>query len=260
MQVRAKKHLGQHFLTDKHIAKRIVDSLKGNENYTIVLEIGPGKGILTDWLIQLPNRILFALDIDKESILYLHQKYPTLEDKIIEADVLTFNFSSLFTGNFAVIGNFPYNISSQILFKVLEMKDQVPEVVGMFQKEVAQRICASPSNKEYGILSVLIQAFYKTNYLFTVNAGSFFPPPKVKSGVLRLERHENYHLNCDEKLFFQLVKAGFNQRRKTLRNALSAIAIGGSEFPFSDRRAESLNVAEFVELTLYFQSIKAVKL
>ena len=259
MQVRAKKHLGQHFLTDKKIAKRIADGLNPRGRYSKVLEIGPGKGILTDWLLQHDNYKIVAVDIDQESVIFLHDKYPQFAESIILADFLDLDTSTLFQEDFAVIGNFPYNISSQILFKVLEERAHVPELVGMFQKEVAQRICAGPSTKEYGILSVLVQAFYKASYLFTVNPGSFFPPPKVKSGVLKLDRLENFTLDCDENLFFRIVKAGFNQRRKMLRNALASVGqlLVADDMPFADRRAEMLTVTEFVKLTQFFMTQKA---
>ncbi len=259
MQVRAKKHLGQHFLTDKKIARRIADGLNPSGRYATVLEIGPGKGILTDWLLQHEDYKLYAVDVDQESIVFLHDKYPDHAANMVLADFLKLDISTLFVEDFAVIGNFPYNISSQILFKVLEERSRVPELVGMFQKEVAERICASPSSKEYGILSVLVQAFYKTSYLFTVNPGSFFPAPKVKSGVLKMVRRENFTLDCDEKLFFKIVKAGFNQRRKMLRNALASVAAVAvpDDLPFANRRAEMLSVAEFVELTQFFMAHKA---
>ncbi len=254
MQVRAKKHLGQHFLTDKKIAKRIVDSLIPEGKYPTVLEIGPGKGILTDWLLEEDAYTVFAVDVDEESVVYLHDKYPEHASRLVLGDFLNLDINTLFSGDFAVIGNFPYNISSQILFKVLDERSRVPELVGMFQKEVAERIAAGPGTKVYGILSVLIQAFYKTTYLFTVNPGAFFPPPKVKSGVLHLVRHENFALDCDEKLFFRIVKAGFGQRRKMLRNALSSVGmlVDPEALPFADRRAEMLSVAEFTELTRFF--------
>jgi 16S rRNA (adenine1518-N6/adenine1519-N6)-dimethyltransferase len=249
--VRAKKHLGQHFLTDKNIAAKIVDSLKQESQYTQVLEVGPGMGILSDFLLQKTAYEVFLIDIDTESFLYLQKKYPQLGSRLINADFLELDFSAIFTGQMAIIGNFPYNISSQILFKVLDNRMQVVEVVGMFQKEVAERCSAKPGSKEYGILSVFLQAYYKVEYLFTVKAGVFNPPPKVLSAVIRLTRNEVTELNCDEKLFWQVVKAGFNQRRKTLRNALSSLINKEkmTDDPILDLRAERLGVADFVKLT-----------
>jgi 16S rRNA (adenine1518-N6/adenine1519-N6)-dimethyltransferase len=249
--VRAKKHLGQHFLTDKNIAAKIVDSLRPDAGYSQVLEVGPGMGILSDFLLQKDCLDVFLIDIDTESFEYLRKKYPQLGSKLINADFLEMDFPSFFTGPMAVIGNFPYNISSQILFKILDNRQQVIEVVGMFQKEVAERCNSKPGSKEYGILSVFLQAYYKVEYLFTVKAGVFNPPPKVLSAVIRLTRNETVHLDCDEKLFWQVVKAGFNQRRKTLRNALSSL-INKEKMtaaPMLDLRAERLSVKDFVNLT-----------
>ena len=246
--VRAKKHLGQHFLKDDNIANKIVASLQENKN---VLEIGPGTGILTNHLLQIENINLKVVEIDKESVEYLTQQFSSLNGKIISADFLRYDLNGLFDGNFSVIGNFPYNISTQILFKVLEHRDKVNEVVGMFQKEVAVRIASKPGNKDYGILSVLLQAFYNIEYLFTVNENVFIPPPKVKSAVIRLLRNNTEKLNCDEKLFFTVVKTAFNQRRKTLRNALSSIKFETNDELNSlfTKRAEQLGVAEFVFIT-----------
>ena len=249
--VRAKKHLGQHFLTDKNIAAKIVDSLRPANRYTQVLEVGPGMGILSDFLLQKPEYQTYLIDIDTESYLFLQKKYPQLAERLINADFLEMDFSSVFSGPFAIIGNFPYNISSQILFKVLDSRQQVVEVVGMFQKEVAERCTAKAGSKEYGILSVFLQAYYKVEYLFTVKAGVFNPPPKVLSAVIRLTRNEVEQLPCDEKLFWQVVKAGFNQRRKTLRNALSALINkeAMANEAMLDLRAERLTVNDFVALT-----------
>ncbi|MEX8549200.1 MAG: 16S rRNA (adenine(1518)-N(6)/adenine(1519)-N(6))-dimethyltransferase RsmA [Mucilaginibacter sp.] len=246
--VKAKKHLGQHFLTDKNIAAKIVNSLKTEG---AVLEVGPGMGILSDFLLQKPGLEVFLVDIDEESYQFLQKKYPQLGQKLIHADFLELDFDAVFTGTFSIIGNFPYNISSQILFKVLDNRNKVPEVVGMFQKEVAERCAAKPGSKEYGILSVFLQAYYKVEYLFTVKAGVFNPPPKVLSGVMRLSRNEIAALDCDEKLFWQVVKAGFNQRRKTLRNALSSLINKEkmTEEVLLDLRAERLSVGDFVRLT-----------
>jgi 16S rRNA (adenine1518-N6/adenine1519-N6)-dimethyltransferase len=249
--VRAKKHLGQHFLTDKNIAAKIVECLRPGGKYDKVLEVGPGMGILSDFLLQKSEYEVFLIDIDAESYQYLQKKYPQLGSRLINADFLNMDFAAFFTGPIGIIGNFPYNISSQILFKVLDNRQQVAEVVGMFQKEVAERCTAKPGSKEYGILSVFLQAWYKVEYLFTVKAGVFNPPPKVLSAVIRLTRNETTSLNCDEKLFWQVVKAGFNQRRKTLRNALSSL-INKEKMtgePMLDLRAERLSVDDFVKLT-----------
>lgn len=249
--VRAKKHLGQHFLTDKNIAVKIVDSLRPENRYVEVLEVGPGMGILSDVLLQKKEYQTYLIDIDTESFDFLNKKYPQLGEKLINADFLAMDFNALFKQPFAIIGNFPYNISSQILFKVLDNRQLVIEVVGMFQKEVAERCAARPGSKDYGILSVFIQAYYKVDYLFTVKAGVFNPPPKVLSAVIRLTRNNLVTLDCDEKLFWQVVKAGFNQRRKTLRNAVSSLINKEkmTEEPLLDLRAERLSVAEFVMLT-----------
>lgn len=253
--VKAKKHLGQHFLTDKNIAAKIVNSLKTEG---AVLEVGPGMGILSDILLQKPGLDVYLVDIDAESYQFLQKKYPELGEKLIHADFLQMDFDAVFTGTFSIIGNFPYNISSQILFKVLDNRNKIPEVVGMFQKEVAERCAAKPGSKEYGILSVFLQAFYKVEYLFSVKAGVFIPPPKVLSGVMRLSRNETKELGCDEKLFWQVVKAGFNQRRKTLRNALSSLINKEkmTEEPLLDLRAERLSVVDFVRLTNVIQENK----
>ncbi len=249
--VKAKKHLGQHFLTDKNIAEKIVNSLIHHHHYKKVLEVGPGMGVLSDFLLQKTDFETYLIDIDKESFLFLQKKYPDLGDKLLNSDFLKLDFKSIFPNDFAIIGNFPYNISSQILFKVLDNREQVPEVVGMFQKEVAERCTAKPGTKEYGILSVFLQAYYKCEYLFTVKPGVFNPPPKVLSAVIRLSRNEALHLDCDEKLFWQVVKAGFNQRRKTLSNALSGVIPKekqGEEAVWT-LRAERLSVSDFVALT-----------
>lgn len=249
--VRAKKHLGQHFLTDKNIAEKTVNSLLLTDQYRQVLEVGPGMGILSDFLLQKSELEVFMIDIDTESFKYLEKKYPDLGERLINGDFLQLNFQDVFAGKFGIIGNFPYNISSQILFKVLDNRAQVVEVVGMFQKEVAERCTANAGSKEYGILSVFLQAYYKVEYLFTVKAGVFNPPPKVLSAVIRLTRNEVEKLGCDEKLFWQVVKAGFNQRRKTLRNALSSLINkeNMADEPMLDLRAERLSVADFVKLT-----------
>lgn len=255
--VKAKKHLGQHFLTDKNIAERIVNSLVHTDQYHQVLEVGPGMGILSDFLLGRNDLETFLIDIDVESIAFLDKKYPQLGERLISGDFLKLDLATIFKGKFAVIGNFPYNISSQILFKILEHKDQVVEMVGMFQKEVAERCAAKPGSKEYGILSVLLQAYYDINYLFTVKPGTFNPPPKVNSGVIRLSRNGVENLPCDEKLFWRTVKAGFNQRRKTLRNALSGTVPKDKmdNHHFFDKRAEQLSVDDFVALTQHLSHL-----
>jgi 16S rRNA (adenine1518-N6/adenine1519-N6)-dimethyltransferase len=248
--VRAKKNLGQHFLKDKNIAQNIVDSLQAT-NLNKVLEIGPGMGVLTQFLLTDKPYETFAVEIDRESVDYLNEHFPELKERIISHDFLRLNLNSYFNEPFAIIGNFPYNISSQIFFKVLEYRNQIPEVVGMLQKEVAERLAAPPGSKTYGILSVLLQAYYNIEYLFTVNEEVFSPPPKVKSGVIRLTRNQTEQLNCDEKLFHTVVKAAFNQRRKTLRNSLKGL-INNEESKTSqlfDKRPEQLSVAEFELIT-----------
>ena len=247
MDVRAKKYLGQHFLTDESIAARIAESLSGN--CPRVLEIGPGMGVLTKYLYSRPELDFRAIEIDTESVDYLHSHYPDL--KVIEGDFLKMDLTALFHESFAVIGNFPYNISSQILFRVFENRNLIPEVVGMFQKEVAERIAAGPGSKTYGILSVLLSAFYNIEYLFTVPEHVFNPPPKVKSAVIRLVRNDVTTLECDEKLFVTVVKTGFNQRRKTLRNALKPLGIqyDGISDEVLAKRAEQLSVENFASLT-----------
>jgi 16S rRNA (adenine1518-N6/adenine1519-N6)-dimethyltransferase len=249
--VKPKKHLGQHFLKDLNIAKKIVDSLTGHRNYEQILEIGPGMGVLTDFLLSTHKDNLHLLDIDHESIVYLHEKYPDIQERIIEGDFLKMDLGSVFKGDFAIIGNFPYNISSQIFFKILDHRNQVVETVCMLQKEVAERIASGPGNKQYGILSVLLQAYYDIEYLFVVEPGVFNPPPKVKSAVIRLKRNSIASLGCDETIFRRLVKQGFQNRRKTLRNALKALNLPEEVTTMSllDKRAEQLSVDDFVELT-----------
>ncbi len=250
-KVKAKKHLGQHFLTDLDIAKNIVDALTLTTEYNTVLEVGPGMGVLTQFLIKNGNYKTFPVDIDKESIGYLAEKYPTLKGNIIYGDFLKMDLNDVAKNEaFAVVGNFPYNISSQILFKVLDYKNQIPEVVGMFQKEVAERVAAPPGSKTYGITSVLLQAFYDIEYLFTVDEDVFDPPPKVKSAVIRLIRNDKQGLDCDEKRFKQVVKMAFNQRRKMLRKSLkSLLNDSNKEHEMLTKRPEQLSVADFVELT-----------
>jgi len=250
--VRAKKHLGQHFLTDKNIAKKIVGELTAHFEHGKILEIGPGTGVLTQFLVQSePKREITLIEIDKESVAYLKKNYAETDFRLIEGDFLDLPLLDLFDGQFAIIGNFPYNISSQIFFKVLEHKNHVPIVVGMVQKEVAERMAAPHGSKTYGILSVLLQAFYEVKYCFTVNENVFNPPPKVKSAVIRLERKADFHENLDEKKFFLTVKTAFNQRRKTMRNSLRAIIQDANflENEIFDKRPEQLSVLEFVNLT-----------
>jgi len=253
MQVRAKKHLGQHFLTDKRIAEKIVAGLAPSEQKKFVLEVGPGMGILTDFLVLNENLHLKVVDIDTESIAYLENKYPTLTNDIISADFLKLPLNNVFVNasKISIIGNFPYNISSQILFHAIDYAEVVDEIVGMFQKEVAERVASAPGSKEYGILSVLVQAYYNVDYMFTVAPGVFNPPPKVKSGVIKaVRRTDDVFQGVDEKMFKSIVKMGFNQRRKTLRNALrSYLKTDIINNPVFDLRAERLSVDDFVQLT-----------
>ena len=254
-EVKAKKFLGQHFLTDEGIARRIVDSLSPSARN--VLEIGPGMGVLTKYLIGRADSDFHVVEIDRESVEWLHEHYEGLH--VIEGDFLKMDLSALFHDTCAIIGNFPYNISSQILFKVFEQRNRVTEVVGMFQKEVAERVAAGPGSKTYGILSVLLSAFYDIEYLFTVPEHVFNPPPKVKSAVIRLTRNDVTALECDEKLFVQTVKAGFNQRRKTLRNALRQLSMPLDTVPeeLLAKRAEQLSVEEFVTITKAIESCQS---
>ena len=249
-QVRAKKHLGQHFLRDENIAKKIADTLT-LQGYKDVLEIGPGMGVLTKYLLKKDIKT-HVVEIDTESVEYLKNNYLNLSDRIYEKDFLKYDLTEIFKDQpFAIIGNFPYNISSQIVFKTLEMRHQIPEFSGMFQKEVAQRICSKEGSKIYGILSVLTQAFYDADYLFTVPPSVFNPPPKVDSGVLLLKRKENFTLPCDEALFFKVVKTGFQQRRKTLRNSLKTFNLSDNlkANTIFGQRPEQLSVSQFIELT-----------
>jgi 16S rRNA (adenine1518-N6/adenine1519-N6)-dimethyltransferase len=249
--VRPKKFLGQHFLKDQNIAAKIVDALELPEGKNFVLEIGPGTGVLTKLLKERPDLDLHLAEIDRESVAYLKQHYPDLTDKITEGDFLKMNISDLTDQDIHIIGNFPYNISSQIFFKVLEHRDHVKQVVCMLQKEVADRIAEKEGSKTYGILSVLLQAFYTIEFLFKVPPGVFFPPPKVMSAVIRLTRNERVQLDCNEVLFFKVVKQGFQNRRKTLRNALKPLNLPAriSTLATLDLRAEQLSVEEFILLT-----------
>ena len=277
MEVRAKKSLGQHFLTDLSVARQIADALivpdkpadDGSQavpGRTDVLEVGPGMGVLTQYLLQRPELNLKMVEIDRESVDYLLVNFPQVNGSLIEADFLKLRLENFFSGDFCVIGNFPYNISSQIFFKILDYKDSVPQVVCMIQKEVAERIAEKPGTKTYGILSVLLQAWYDIEYLFTVGEGAFNPPPKVKSAVIRLTRNSRTSLGCDESLFKTVVKTSFNQRRKTLRNSLKPLILdkaakeGWTEVqteafvsdPVFSLRPERLGVGDFISLTLKF--------
>ena len=252
MTVKAKKFLGQHFLNDESIAQQIADTLS-LKNYKKILEIGPGMGVLTKYLLK-KDITTYAIEIDTESVEYLQANYLNLAPRIIEKDFLRYDINEVFKNEpFAIIGNFPYNISTQIVFKTIEMRDQIPEFAGMFQKEVAQRICSQEGSKVYGILSVLTQAFYDAEYLFTVPPNVFNPPPKVDSGVLRLTRKKDYTLACDEKLLFKVVKTAFQQRRKTLRNSLKIFNLSDNLKANSifGKRPEQLSVNDFIELTAH---------
>lgn len=252
--VRAKKHLGQHFLKDQQIAFNIVKALEEVYSEGKVLEVGPGTGVLTQYLLKHDGWQTWAAEIDQESVTYLFAHYPVISERLIQKSFLEIPLSEQFTNGVAVIGNFPYNISSQILFHVLDHRDQVPVLVGMFQKEVAQRLGAVPGNKDYGILSVILQASYDIEYLFTVPEHVFIPPPKVKSGVVRMIRKKET-IACDELQFKKVVKAAFNQRRKKLRNALSAFGLSDEALGnFAGKRAEELSLNDFVDLTLLIAS------
>lgn len=253
VMVRPKKHLGQHFLTDRSVAKRIADALPCSPGET-VLEIGPGTGILTGPLVAAELNLVLV-EIDPESVTHLKNRWPELAGRIIQDDFLKINLEEHIRGPFHVIGNFPYNISSQILFRILEYRQRIPSVVCMLQKEVADRIVSPPGSKTYGILSVIIQAYYETTFLFTVKPGSFFPPPKVTSGVIMLTRNKIRHLPCDETLFFKIIKSTFNQRRKMIRNSLKSILLNlDGNFELLSKRPEQLGVPEFIELTQWVTS------
>lgn len=247
--VRPKKYLGQHFLKDKNIANKIVESLSCNIDN--IIEIGPGTGILSEILIKKNYSNLFFIEKDKESTDFLLKNFPEQKNKIILADFLKFDTNTIFKDKFSIIGNFPYNISSQIFFKVLEERNNIQEIVCMIQKEVAERIASNPGNKKYGILSVLLQAYFDISYLFTVNENVFFPPPKVKSAVIKFKKNKTKQLACNEEKFFKIVKTAFNQRRKTLRNALKPLNLQSGLFTneIFSKRAEQLNVNDFVNIT-----------
>lgn len=248
-KVRAKKNLGQHFLKDQNIAADIANGFTSDAP-NLILEIGPGMGILTRHLMRRPNADVRVVEIDSEAVEYLKSEMPELAGRIIEGDFLRLNLPSLFSQPIAIAGNFPYNISSQILFKIIENRQMIPQMVGMFQKEVAERVASAPGSKVYGILSVLLQAYYDIDYLFTVHEHVFDPPPKVKSGVIRLVRNNVEQLPCNERLFTQIVKTSFNQRRKTLSNSLKPILKDARlDLPVFRQRPEQLSVNEFVELT-----------
>ena len=273
MEVRAKKALGQHFLTDQRIAQDIVAALEVQEKPFPVLEIGPGMGVLTQYLLQREDIALKCIEIDGESVDYLMTHFPDMPGKLLQGDFLTLKLERIFPDRFAVIGNFPYNISSQIFFKVLDHKDRIPQVVCMIQKEVAERIAEKPGTKTYGILSVLLQAWYDIEYLFTVGSGCFAPPPKVTSAVIRLRRNGRTDLGCDEKLFKTVVKTAFGQRRKTLRNSLRPLARAKADRegwsddalaaflsdPVFDLRPERLGVEDFVALTRSLDTLETQK-
>lgn len=253
-KVRPKKFLGQHFLKDLSVADRIAETLDEYKNIP-TLEIGPGMGVLTNFLLD-RGHDLTVVEIDRESVPYLQEHFPQLDGKIIEADFLKMNLDNLFEGSFCVIGNYPYNISSQIFFKVIDYKDRIPCCSGMIQKEVAERMAAGPGNKTYGILSVLMQAWYNIEYLFTVSEQVFDPPPKVKSAVIRMTRNDVTQLACNEKLFKTVVKTAFNQRRKTMRNSLKVLLGKECEIfplPIFDKRPEQLSVAQFIDLTILIE-------
>lgn len=257
MNVKPKKHLGQHFLNDKEICQNIADSLTFHGDYKKLIEIGPGMGALTEFLVPKNNVELYLMDVDDESIVFLNENYKDKVKSILHTDFLNYKLEDIANGEpVGVIGNFPYNISTQILFRVLEYKDSVPEVVGMFQKEVAKRIAEKEGTKDYGIISVLLQAYYDIEYLFTVDEHVFIPPPKVKSGVIRMTRNNVKKLDCDEVLFKQIVKTTFNQRRKMIRNSIKSLNPNNLDHPFFTKRPEQLSVQQFIELTQFMEANK----
>lgn len=254
--VKPKKHLGQHFLVDKNIARKIAGSVL-RQGYSNLLEIGGGTGVLTEFLLQEEGLNFYVIDVDPESVIFLQNRFPAYKKNILDRDFLNFNPKEIFKNSYGIVGNFPYNISSQIFFRILEERDSVAEVVCMLQKEVAERLVAPPGNKTYGILSVLLQAFYDVEYLFTVGEKVFHPPPNVKSGVIRLIRNTSKNLECDEKLFFRVVKQAFSTRRKTLRNALKGFRkdVEFPNLPIFQLRAEQLTVKDFVGLTNLIEAL-----
>lgn len=256
-QVKAKKHLGQHFLTDKNISKKIADQYGSHNGCKKVLEIGPGMGAMTHYLLQDETLDVHVMEIDRESVAYLDVNFPQLKGKIIDGDFLKYDVKKIFGDEpFAVVGNFPYNISSQILFRCIDFRDQIPEIMGMFQKEVAERVAEKEGSKVYGIISVLLQTFYDIKYCFTVDEHVFNPPPKVKSGVIRLTRNNRGSLPCDEKLYIRVVKGCFNQRRKMIRNTIKPF-IGERVFEskYLTMRPEQLSVDDFIALTLEIEEV-----
>lgn len=253
--VRPKKHLGQHFLTDRKIAKRITDLLKA-DNCDLILEIGPGKGVLTEFLMDRKGKKLKLVEIDPESVMYLHEKYGDISDSIAEEDFLKADIGT-YGKRISIIGNFPYNISSQILFKTLEYKNQVEEIVCMLQKEVAIRLASGPGNKQYGILSVLLQTWYDVSIAFHVGPGAFFPPPEVHSTVITIRRNSRRTIDCSEELYKRIIKTAFNQRRKMLSNSLKSILVNlDTEVPYLKKRPEQLSVEQFIELCRYVERKK----
>ncbi len=251
-RVHPKKSLGQHFLADANIARKIAGSLTGYGDYKVVVEVGPGTGMLSQFLLKNKDFMWFGLDVDRDAIAYIQERFPAFKDHIIQADFLRADLMQFADERqLAVIGNFPYNISTQIMFRVLHERTNIPEMVGMFQKEVARRIASPPGSKEYGILSVLTQAFYDVEILFNVEPHVFVPPPKVQSSVIRCRRKATYNLDCNEKMFFAVVKTAFNQRRKTLRNSLKSMHVNWSSLPtgIPGQRPEQLGVNEFVAIT-----------
>jgi 16S rRNA (adenine1518-N6/adenine1519-N6)-dimethyltransferase len=251
--VRAKKRLGQHFLKDEGVCAKVAEAVTAKSGFLV--EVGPGMGALTKHLIPGWGEKLWLVEIDDESIPYLVSNFPDLKERILHTDFLKLDLETFFKGDkFSIVGNFPYNISTQILFKAIEFRTKVIEVVGMFQKEVAKRICSPPGNRDYGILSVLVQAYFETSYLFDVPPSVFIPPPAVNSGVIKLVRKENFTLACNDDVFKQVVKMAFNQRRKKLSNALSAmLADKGIKSEMLDKRAEQLSWKDFEKLTLLIE-------
>lgn len=260
MSVKPKKNLGQHFLIDENISRRIAEQYSHFQGCNNVLEIGPGMGAMTKYLLEDTSINLYVMEIDTESVTYLQENFPALQNRILSDDFLKYGISTIFNGeSFAVVGNFPYNISSQILFRCLEFKEYIPEIMGMFQKEVAERVAEKPGSKKYGIISVLLQTFYDIEYCFTVDEHVFNPPPKVKSGVIRLTRNGRTSLPCDEKLFIRVVKACFNQRRKMIRNTIKQFVNGElPESEFLTKRPEQLSVEDFILLTQQIVSKQSV--